>query len=346
MRVVHYLNQFFGGVGGEEKAGAGLEIRPGAVGPGRALEQALGGGGTVVTTLVCGDNHAAENLDQVTTRVVAAVKAAGAELFVAGPCFEAGRYGVACGALCAAVEAQLGIPAVTGMARENPGVDLYRSAVHIVDSGVSAARMADVLRAMASLGTKRATGQPVGRPADEGYIARGLLRSEVVARTAGERLVDMLVARTTGKPWESELPVTPFPPVPSPPPIKDLAKARIAMVTDGGLVPMGNPDGFERAFCKVWGAYSIEGKDALTPGEYDVAHHGYDNRSVLDDPHRLVPLDVLRDLARRGVIGELHGELLSTTGNGNPLDNSRRIGREMARRLRAARVDGVVLTST
>ena len=37
MRVVHYLNQFFGGIGAEEQAGMGLEVRDGAVGPGRAL---------------------------------------------------------------------------------------------------------------------------------------------------------------------------------------------------------------------------------------------------------------------------------------------------------------------
>ncbi len=43
MRVAHYLNQFFGGVGAEEHAGKGLEIHDGAVGPGRLLEQLLGG---------------------------------------------------------------------------------------------------------------------------------------------------------------------------------------------------------------------------------------------------------------------------------------------------------------
>ena len=37
MRVVHYLNQFFGGLGGEEKAGAPLEWRDGAIGPGSSL---------------------------------------------------------------------------------------------------------------------------------------------------------------------------------------------------------------------------------------------------------------------------------------------------------------------
>ena len=44
MRVVHYLNQFFGGIGAEEQAGVGLEARDGAVGPGKLLEQLLGEG--------------------------------------------------------------------------------------------------------------------------------------------------------------------------------------------------------------------------------------------------------------------------------------------------------------
>ena len=33
MRVAHYVNQFFGGIGAEEHAGKGLEIRDGAAGP-------------------------------------------------------------------------------------------------------------------------------------------------------------------------------------------------------------------------------------------------------------------------------------------------------------------------
>jgi len=41
MRIVHYLNQFFGGLGGEEKAGTGLESRDGAVGPGKVLSGLL-----------------------------------------------------------------------------------------------------------------------------------------------------------------------------------------------------------------------------------------------------------------------------------------------------------------
>lgn len=36
MRIVHYINQFFGQIGGEEAAGHPLEVREGAMG--RVLE--------------------------------------------------------------------------------------------------------------------------------------------------------------------------------------------------------------------------------------------------------------------------------------------------------------------
>ena len=41
IRVVHYLNQFFVGLGAEEHAGTGPGKKAGAVGPGIALQQAL-----------------------------------------------------------------------------------------------------------------------------------------------------------------------------------------------------------------------------------------------------------------------------------------------------------------
>ena len=40
MIVVHYLNQFFAGLGGEEAAGLAPRRIGGAVGPGRGLEAA------------------------------------------------------------------------------------------------------------------------------------------------------------------------------------------------------------------------------------------------------------------------------------------------------------------
>jgi glycine reductase len=121
---------------------------------------------------------------------------------------------------------------------------------------------------------------------------------------------------------------------------------KVALATDGGLVPTGNPDKFPTAFSKVWGAYDISGMDGLEQGEWEIAHSGYDNRPVLQDPDRLVPVDALREMEKAGVIGGLHNEILSTCGNGNPLDNSRRMGREMVERVKEAGVDAVILTST
>ena len=70
MRIVHYLNQFFGGLGGEEQAGTPLEKHDGPLGPGRLLQQVMGPDALVVTTLVCGDNYGAENLTAITDQVL------------------------------------------------------------------------------------------------------------------------------------------------------------------------------------------------------------------------------------------------------------------------------------
>ena len=192
------INQFFGGLGGEEQAGLPLEERAGAIGPGRLLEQTLGEGATVVTTLICGDNYAAENMDELTEQVLAKVNQSDAGRFVAGPCFEAGRYGVAAGHLCAAVQGELGIPVVAAMAEENPGVDLYRQDLCIVDSGANAASMREAMIRIAALAHKLVNGQPVGRPNEDGYFPRGILRDEAVEQTSAERLVAMALAAASG----------------------------------------------------------------------------------------------------------------------------------------------------
>jgi betaine reductase len=346
MRVVHYLNQFFGGIGAEEQAGVGLEVRDGAVGPSKLLEQLLGPEAQVVMTLVCGDNYAVEHEEELVTSVLEKVRGASVDLFVAGPCFEAGRYGMAAGALCVAVQSQLDIPVMTGMSEENPGVDLYRDALYIVDSGTNAVRMRDVLVKMANLGRKLVNKNAIGLPAEEGYLRRGLLRDQVVEQTAARRLIDMLVAKVKGQPFESEMLSTSFEPVAMPSGVKDLSKAKVMLITDGGLVPKGNPDKIHGTAATRWGSYSIEGRDDLRGEEYEISHGGYDARFVQEDPDRLVPLDAMREMEKRGVIGKLHDEFISTSGRANPLSNTRRLGREMAEKAKREGVDAVILTST
>jgi glycine reductase len=346
MRIVHYLNQFFGGQGGEEAANLVPCIQDGAVGPGKLLEQVLGEEARIVRTIIAGDNYAAEHLETLTELVLEEVSAVHAELFVAGPCFEAGRYGIAAGGLCAAVQAELGIPVVTGMAVENPGVDLYRQELYIVDSGASVSAMREVLTRMAGMARKLAYNQDIGRPSDAGYIPRGMLHDEFVEQSAAERLVEMLVAKTKGEPFVSEFTPPAFSAIPAPAPVLDLSRARVAIVTDGGLVPKGNPDAISPYAATNWGAYDISGLDDLKGEDYEVSHRGYDTRYVEQDPDRLVPVDALRDLEKAGVVGKLHDSFVSTSGLANPLANSRRLGREIAEKLKAEGVDAVILTST
>ncbi len=346
MRVVHYVNQFFGGMGGEEAAGSPLEERGRAVGPGLLLEQVLGDGSEVVRTLICGDNYAVERQDELIASVLEKVREAKADLFVAGPCFEAGRYGMAAGVLCAAVQSELAIPVITAMDKENPGADLYREALYIIDSGRSAVQMRDVLVKMANLAKKLVNKDEVGLPSEEGYLRRGLIRDRLVEQTAAERLVDVMMAKVKGEPFESEMVSTSFEPIPMPPAVTDMSKAKVMLITDGGLVPKGNPDKIEGSAATRWGAYSIEGLDDLAGKDYEISHGGYDPRFVQEDPDRLVPLDALREMEREGVIGELHNEFLSTSGLSNPLSNTRRIGKEMVEKVKREGVDAVILTST
>jgi len=344
--VVQFVNQFFAQLGGEEHASVPPQVVEGAVGPARATAQLLGSDGNVVATLICGDNYAAEQTEAAVHTMLELVRPFAPDLVLAGPAFNAGRYGVACGALCVAVQSQLGIPAITGMCAENPGVDLYRRGLYIVETGTSATEMLAALRTMLSLGRKLANGEPIGKPREEGYFPRGLTRNELAAHTAAERATTMLLAKLRGQAFETEMPVPHFERITPPMRVADLRRATVALVTDGGLVPKGNPDGIEPLAATKYGAYDVSGKDALPPAEYDNVHRGYDTTYVKQDPHRLIPLDVAREMEQEGVIGTLHNLVYSTTGVATTLENSRRMGREIAAKLKAAGVDAVILTST
>jgi glycine reductase complex component B subunit gamma len=287
----------------------------------------------------------AERADAAVAEILELIVAESPDLLVAGPAFLAGRYGVACGALCAAA-ARRGLAAVTGMHPENPGVDLHRRHALVATTGADAARMLDEARRLVALGLKLARREPLGTGAEEGYFPRGVTRNTVAGANAAQRATAMLLDKLAGRPVTSEVPLPDFPRIPAPAAVRDLSRAVIALVTDGGIVPSGNPDGIEALAATRFGAYSIEGRAGLDPGQYDNVHRGFDTRFVKEDPHRLVPVDVARELEREGAIGKLHETVYSTTGVATTLAHSERMGREIAAKLRLAKVDAVILTST
>jgi len=199
---------------------------------------------------------------------------------------------------------------------------------------------------MVNLALKLATKQKIGRPSEEGYIPQGILKWELSDRTSAQRAIDMLLAKLQGKPFETELHLPEFERVKPADPVKDLSSAKIALVTDGGLVPKGNPDKIESSRATKFGKYSIKGIDKLDPEDYEVVHIGYDPTAVRRDPHRLVPMDVMRDLEKEKAFGKLNENFYATTGVATPLENARRIGQGIAEELKAEGVDGVILTST
>src|SRR2546422_8881167 len=112
LRVVHYLNQFFAGIGAEDKAETPPGHREGPIGPGRVLQQFLGDHGEVVATVFCGDNYAGEKPGAI-DEILGLVAKHRPDVLIAGPAFAAGRYGLACGGGALRARALLGVPAGT-----------------------------------------------------------------------------------------------------------------------------------------------------------------------------------------------------------------------------------------
>jgi glycine reductase complex component B subunit gamma len=114
VKAVHYLNQFFAGLGGEEAAGTPPTRLDGTAGPGRGLAPELEDA-AIVATLACGDDYFAEHENEAVDALCSHLEAERAEVLIAGPAFGSGRYGYACGRLAKAAAERLHIPVVAGM---------------------------------------------------------------------------------------------------------------------------------------------------------------------------------------------------------------------------------------
>ncbi len=347
IKVVHYINQFFANIGGEEKADYPAELRVGeVVGPGMAFNMNFKDEAEIIATIVCGDSYFNENLDKAKADILAMVKEQAPDVFIAGPAFNAGRYGVACGTIAAAVQEELGIPAVTGMYVENPGADMFKNQVYMVSTKNSAAGMRDAVGKMAPLALKLAKGEKIGASCEEGYMPNGIRVNFFEKERGSKRAVKMLLQKLADKPYVTEYPMPSFDKVAPNPAVKDLAHAKIALVTSGGIVPKGNPDHIESSSASHYGEYDITGVMDLTADTYETAHGGYDPVYANEDADRVLPVDVLREMEKEGKIGELHHLFYTTTGNGTAVASAKAFADEFSQKLKADGVDAVILTST
>ena len=346
LKVVQYINQFFAQIGGEEMAHVKPEVRNGIVGPGVAFKAAFKGEAEIVATVICGDSYFNENLEEAKKEVLEMVKQYNPDVFIAGPAFNAGRYGVACGTIAAAVKEELGIPALTGMYVENPGADMFKNKVYMVPTKNSAVGMRDAVKVMAPLALKLAKGEEIGASIEEGYMPNGIRKNFFDKERGSKRAVDMLIKKLKGEEFVTEYPMPDFDRVEPNKAVIDLANAKIALVTSGGIVPKGNPDHIESSSASKYGKYDISIFKQLSSEDHQTAHGGYDPVYANDDPNRVLPVDVLRELEAEGVIGELHKYFYTTVGNGTSVANSKKYASTFAKELVADGVNAVILTST
>ena len=322
-------------------------LSKGPVGPANLLNQNLKEA-EIVYTIICGDNYIATYQEEAVSKILEMLADIEFDIFLAGPAFQAGRYGIACGLVCREVKERFNVPAITSMHEENPGAEMYRRDIYILKGRKSAAHMKDDIERMTGLANKLIKGEKILSADSEGYFSRGI-RHQVWLEPpvmAADRAVDMIKAKLYGKPYRTELPIPKSETVPIAPPIKDLGKAVIALVTSGGIVPVDNPDRIQSASATRWGKYDISGLDRLQKGDYKTIHAGYDPAAGNEDPNRILPLDAVREYEKQGKIGQVYKYYYATVGTGTTQKEAERMGKEIGEELKAANVDGVILVST
>lgn len=177
-------------------------------------------------------------------------------------------------------------------------------------------------------------------------MPRGVRVNTTGAKRGSARAVDMLIAKLNGQPFQTEYPMPAFDRVAPNPAVEDMSRAKVALVTSGGIVPKGNPDHIESSSASKFGEYNIGDFQDLTDTDHQTAHGGYDPVYANEDADRVLPVDVMRQMEKEGKIGELHSKYYATVGNGTSVANAKKYAASIAEKLVADGVQAVILTST
>ena len=345
LRVVHFLNQFFAGIGGEDMANIPPRLQEGSVGSGRPLQQVLTDEGTIVATLICGDNYLSDAPDKAFAAIIAMLQELKPDVLIAGPAFESGRYGLACAAVCKAAQ-QIGIPALTGMHPDNPGVESGRPDILAVPTGASPVHMQAALTAMSRLAVKLGRKETLGPAEIEGFPAPGVTPN-VQARSSGipprprhaaSQIAGAAVyhrsahsrsrACRTGLAHRRPLEGYHCP--------RD--HRRTGAQGQPGQAGLRQCDALLSPQCVR--TRKSDGKD------WEAYHAGYFNHIVNRNPNYILPLSFMRDLERKGEIGGIYPYIYALPGVSTPVAQSRRMGADVARELKEAEVTGCLLVAT
>ena len=338
VKAVHYLNQFFAGLGGEEAAGTPPTRLDGAVGPGRGLQAALDGV-EIVATIACGDDYFAEHEDECSrdadrARAGGRGRAAGRRACVrlrtlrlrrrvcgrgrGGPPRDPGGRGDARG------ESRASAPRGQGADRPHCGE-----------------RRRDARRAprLAALASALASGRELGPPEDEGYLPRGFRRNYVAEKPGAERAIDLLLAKLAGD-VRSEVAAGFERVLPPAAGRRSLAGARRPWSARPGACRAAIRIGFRRCARTTGCATRSRVRRRSIRRSTSASTAGSTSRLQTRIPTGSSRSTRSPSTCATGRIGSLHQTLYVTTGNGTPVATATRFGREIAARAGGERCPG------
>ena len=344
-KVIHYLNQFFGQIGGEDSAYQEPLYKKGPVGPGNLLNSQLENA-EVIGTIICGDNFASENPEKLVSFFRQVIADEKPDILVAGPAFNSGRYGMACANLCKSAKNLFGIACLAGLFEGNPAVDLFRTDIDILRTKANAAGMKEAIHNISNVVSDFSNGDLVSDANRNLFFPKGKLKNIFDKDTASDRALHILKLLVKGGEAGTEIELPHIVNHEKAVLKKKLSEAEIALVTDGGLVPVGNPERLESRGASKFLVFDITGSEGLQKDKWSINHEGYDKQFVLEDPNRLVPLDALRYFEKTGKIRKVHQQVISTTGVATARAVCEKLGREIGLMLQEQNVDAVILTST
>lgn len=345
-KIIMYINQFFGSIGGEDQADFEPVILEGPKGPGLAVLDNLENC-EITHTIICGDNFMTSHREEALERIDKYIENLEFDLFLAGPAFQSGRYGMSCGEICKHVTEKYHVQAVTCMHEENPGVDSFAKTpdVYVMRGNKSSVKMRKDTSAMAKMAAKILEGKEILCAEEDGYFSHGIRKDVACEKAPTDRAVAMMIAKLSGQPYKTEFPIEQVDTV-APAKAVDASKAKIAIVTTGSLVPVGNPDRIPSGTASVWKRYDISKLEALKKNEFYSVHGGFSTNNVNEDPEVQVPLSMMKAAEKDGIIGKLDDYMYVTTGNLTILKEAKRMGEEILNQLHKDGIQGAILVST
>ena len=224
------------------------------------------------------------------------------DLFIAGPAFNAGRYGYGlrhhlrrpsrmswaspCSPVCTR---RTPVPTCQGQGpTSSPPQTAPPACVRLPPRWLKLAHEADARARRSAL------------PAEEGYIPNGIRMNFFEKERGSKRAVEMLLKKLADKPFTTEYPMPAFDRVAPNPAVKDLSKASHRAVSPpAASCPRATPIISSPPPLPTTASTDIEGVENLTPDTYETAHGGYDPVYANEDPDRVLPVDVMREFEKR-----------------------------------------------